>query len=168
MFYVRELTRLVNTEINAVRRELANLLKAGLLVSEPRANKIFYQANEHSPLFFELLTIAHKTHLLGGIFHKNKDRLGKIDLILYSQNFLVNAQRGDNYDKIDIIIVGKVILQELDELISSEQKLRGYEINYMVMDLQELRLRKQRRDPFIVEFYLNYPVVIYGEYAKIT
>jgi len=39
MFYVRELTRSTKEEINAVRRELDHLQKAGLLKSEKRGNR---------------------------------------------------------------------------------------------------------------------------------
>jgi len=168
MHYVRELTRLIKTEINAVRRELANLVKSGLVVSESRSNKIYYQANYSSPLFQDMVTLAHKTHGLGGDIHKSLNKLGKINLVFYSRNFLTNEARGDNYDKVDIIIVGQVILPELSELIKKEEVLRGYEVNYMVMEQSELNIRRQRRDPFIIDFYINYPVVICGEYAKIT
>lgn len=34
MYYVRQITRLINEEINAVRRELDRMLGAGLLKSE--------------------------------------------------------------------------------------------------------------------------------------
>jgi predicted transcriptional regulator len=40
MYHVRELVRRTNDEINAVRRELAFLEKKGILIREPRGNRV--------------------------------------------------------------------------------------------------------------------------------
>ncbi len=164
MFFTRQLTRDVGTEINAVRRELVNLKKAGLIVSEPRSNKIYHQANNLSPLFLDLVVIAHKTSGLGGQIHKLSDRIGKLSKIYYNQSFLFNAAKdGKSSSGVDILIIGQLILQEVEDLIKTEETIRMHEINYMVMSESELLVRKQKRDPFIVDFFLNEPVLIFGQ-----
>lgn len=163
MYYVRELTKNLNLQINAVRRELGHLLGAGLVNKEQRSNRLYYQTNFSSPLFFELVSLAHKTSNLGENLYKHQNQLGRLDHVFYSQNFFYNFPRSENYEQIDIVFVGKFILQELEQLVSAEQTLRGYEINYMVMDLEELQLRKHRRDPFIIDFFLQMPVIIFGQ-----
>ncbi len=45
-FYVREITRKVEEQINSVRRELANLLSIGLITSESANNKLYYEVNQ--------------------------------------------------------------------------------------------------------------------------
>ena len=52
-FYVREITRKVDEQINSVRRELANLLALGLITSEEGSktdgasnNKLYYEVNQ--------------------------------------------------------------------------------------------------------------------------
>lgn len=44
-FYVREITRLIEEQINSVRRELMNLEGIGVIRSETFDNKIYYAAN---------------------------------------------------------------------------------------------------------------------------
>ena len=45
-FYVREITRTVEEQINSVRRELANLLSLGLITSDSTNNKLYYEVNQ--------------------------------------------------------------------------------------------------------------------------
>ncbi len=54
IYHVREVVRQLDEEINAVRRELAHLEKAGMLAKEQRANRLFYRFRKEYPLYFEL------------------------------------------------------------------------------------------------------------------
>ncbi len=42
-FYVREITRLIDEQINSVRRELSNMLEVGIITSKNTDNKLFYE-----------------------------------------------------------------------------------------------------------------------------
>ena len=44
-FYVREITRKIDEQINSVRRELANLLSVGLVSSDGSNNRLYYEVN---------------------------------------------------------------------------------------------------------------------------
>lgn len=166
IYYVRQLVRLVDEEINSVRRELENMKKAGVLESEWRGNRLYYSANRNSPLFLDLLVLANKMNGLGSTLIENKEKIGSVKLLIFSYNFLVGSteRKGD----IDLIIVGDVSFREVEGLIKAEEERRGYEINYMVMDKTELLLRKQKRDQFIVDFFLNYPQVIIGSPQEVA
>lgn len=45
-FYVREITRKIEEQINSVRRELANMLSLGLITSDDANNKLYYEVNQ--------------------------------------------------------------------------------------------------------------------------
>lgn len=161
MYYVRQLTRLSGEKINSVRRELKNLASAGVLESEWRANKLFYWVNQKQIFFQELLALALKTKGLGKELIDNKQRLGKIKFVVFSGRF-ARAKKHDK-DEIDILVVGKVVLPELGALIREEEKRRGREINYSVMEENEFRFRKNNRDPFLVKFLLRGRIMIIGD-----
>lgn len=166
IYYVRQLVRLVGEEINSVRRELENMKKAGVVESEWRGNRLYYSANRNSPLFLDLLVLANKINGLGSALIENKDKVGSVKLLVYSYNFLSGNHEGKG--DVDLIIVGDVSFREIEALIKSEEERRGHEINYMVMDKSELLLRKQKRDQFIVDFFLNYPLVIIGSPQEVA
>src|SRR5579875_1153617 len=45
-FYVREITRKIDEQINSVRRELANLLNIGIILSDTTNNRLYYEVNQ--------------------------------------------------------------------------------------------------------------------------
>lgn len=53
-FYVREITRIIDEQINSVRRELANLNGSGLVLSKSRNNKLYYYLDKKNKLVLGL------------------------------------------------------------------------------------------------------------------
>lgn len=160
IFYVRQLVRSTDEEINSVRRELENLKNADIVLSEARGNRLFYYPNPNSPLFNNLLVLANKTSGLAQSLAVDKNQIGHLKMLLYSYDFMLG--KNNNKSSIDLIIIGDVSLKEIESHISKEQERRNREINYMVMDKNELQLRKRKRDPFLVDFFLNCPQIIIG------
>ena len=56
-FYVREITRKVNEQINSVRRELQNLLTIGIVKSVSQSNRLYYEVNTKYKFHNELQSI---------------------------------------------------------------------------------------------------------------
>lgn len=160
MWYVRELTRLIDEEINAIRRELARMIDTGLLQSENRGNRLYYRLNPHYEFFQELLTLVAKTTGLGGEIKKNRKKMGNVEYVLFSGQFARFGQRSNT--DVDILIVGDVVLPELTALVKKEEEKRGYEINYTVISREEFMFRKERRDPFLKEILSGSRVMILG------
>ena len=159
IFYVRQLVRLTQEEINSVRRELANLIKAGIVTSETRGNRLYYSVNLSNNLFYDLLILAHKTSGLGADLQSSK--AGNLKLVLFHHDFVLNPAQ-INPQSIDMVIIGDASVREVDQMVKKEETQLGREINYMIMDKNELKLRKQKRDPVIIDFFLSCPSVIVG------
>jgi hypothetical protein len=161
IFFVRQLVRLTGEEINSVRRELENLSKASIVISEHRGNRLFYWANPEHFLFYDLVIMANKHSGLGATIQENHIKLGKLRSLFYSQDFLHHLP--ENRGSIDLLVVGEISLRYLQELVKSEEISLGREINYMVMDRSELHLRLTKRDPVMVDFFLGYPALVIGD-----
>lgn len=161
MFYVREITRLIKEEINAVRRELDRLLESGLLKSEQRANRLYYQLNKKYLYFQELQRIIIKTAGLGKKIRTLRRKLGELDYVVFTGAF-INQEKA-NRDDLDVLVVGAVVLPELEALIKGEEKIFGREINYSVIEKEEFEFRKARRDPFIMEVMYGVRVMVIGD-----
>lgn len=158
LYYVRQLVRLTGEEINSVRRELENLKNENLLLSEVRGNRLYYWANLNHYLAYGIQTLANQHSGLAKKILLDKNKIGNIKFIAYSQDFLNHKSKGD----IDMIVVGDVNSKLLDQLVNEEESLIDHEINYMVMDKTEFRNRKIRRDPILVDFFLNCPAIVIG------
>ncbi len=166
MYHVREIVRQTTEEINAVRRELKHLEKAGLLAKEPRANRLYYRLRTDYPLYFELLGLIAKTTHLGGDILKNKGKLGKLKFVMMSGQFARGVPRVEG--RVDLLVVGTVVIPELSVLIRTEEERRGFEINYTVMTEDEFRFRKSRKDPFIIEVLRGSRVLIVGDEEELV
>lgn len=167
MYHVRGIVREIKEEINAVRRELDRLEKAGVLKKEPRGNRVYYFIRKDYPLFGDLLSIAAKSTGLGNALIENKNKIGKINLICFSGKFARGKQRKQE-DDVDILVVGDVVLPELAALVRAEESKTGREINYSVMSKDELEFRKKRRDPFLQGIFLGSRVMIIGDEEELV
>jgi DNA-binding transcriptional ArsR family regulator len=161
MYYVRELTRASGEEINAVRRELEHLDKAGIVVKEHRGNRIYYQANPTYDYFEDILSIVSKSTGIGLSLRENRKDLGKIKFACVSGKYAHNKPR-DKGD-VDLLIVGTVNLNLVNELIKKEEARRHTEINYTVMTQEEFMFRKSRRDPFLLGVLSRSRIMIIGD-----
>src|ERR1700758_3929787 len=56
-FYVREITRIVDEQINSVRRELSNMLSIGIITSDTSDNKLYYEVNQRYEHYLPLKAI---------------------------------------------------------------------------------------------------------------
>ena len=161
MLHVRELVRRTGDEINAVRRELQFLEKKGILVREPRANRVYYSLSKNYPFYFDLLRMGSKLVGLGGAILKNRVKIGRIKYAMFSGKFARKMEKKPT--DVDLIIVGTIVLPELAILIRDEEKRLGREINYTVMTEEEFAFRKKKRDPFILSVILGSRVMLFGD-----
>ena len=160
LFHVREIVRRVAEEINAVRRELARMEKFGMVTSEWRANRRLYRFRKDYLYYKELLSLVVKSFGLGGSIVKNKAKLGKIRFAFLSTRFLKGLLSSDS---VDLLVVGSIVLPELQSIIADEQAKRDLEINYSFMDEDEFKFRVRRRDPFILHVLVQPRVMLIGD-----
>jgi len=167
IYHVRDIVRKVDEEINAVRRELAHLEKAGMLAKEQRANRLFYGFRKEYPLYFELMELVTKTSGLGWDIVKNKAKLGKIKFAMMSGRYMRGLTHKGGND-VDLLIIGTVVLPELGQLVKNEEVKRERELNYTVMTEEEFAFRKRRRDPFVLEILSGSRIMLIGDEEELV
>ncbi|MBI2334403.1 hypothetical protein HYU96_01245 [Candidatus Daviesbacteria bacterium] len=161
LLHVREIVRRVSEEINAVRRELARMEKYGMVASEWRANRRLYRFRKDYIFYRELSGLVAKTTGLGGSIIRSRTKLGKIKFAFLSGRFLQGIPSGA--DDVDLLVVGSIVLPELQALVADEQAKRETEINYSFMDEAEFKFRVRRRDPFILKVLMQPKVMLAGD-----
>ncbi|OGM20934.1 hypothetical protein A2955_03635 [Candidatus Woesebacteria bacterium RIFCSPLOWO2_01_FULL_37_19] len=162
MYHVRGIVREIKEEINAVRRELERLEKAGILKKEARGNRLYYWIRNDYEFYGDLLSMVAKTKGLGSEIVASRNKIGKLNYVMFSGNFVRRKSRRRD-DSVDILVVGEVVLPELAALIRKEESKRGKEINYTVMSREEFDFRKKRRDPFLLGILYASRIMIIGD-----
>jgi hypothetical protein len=164
--YVRELVRLVDEEVNAVRRELNRMQKIGLLRSEERANRLYYQLRTDFLFYPELLRMVAKTTDLGGDIVSRQKELGAVKYAVMSAA-LIKGRVARSHE-VDLLVIGRVNTAVLSEIVKAAQQRHGHEINYTVMTEEEFRFRKKRRDPFVLGFLQQTWINLIGDEEELV
>ncbi len=145
-YFVRDLSRRISTQLNAVRRELDNLENLGIVKSEATSQKKFYRLDQANFLFPELKALLTKSQLF---FEKNLgqavDKLGQVQLLALTGRFT-----GLKESPVDMLIVGRVNRDDLKKIIVLLQNDFGEQINYTVMTQKEYNYRRQVTDKFLL------------------
>lgn len=159
-YYVRELTRILEVQINAVRRELDLLTTAGLIAETSRPADIpedagvsmrkYYRLNSDSILYPELQALLLKAQVLGEqVFVKDiQEKVGPLSLLLLTGRF-VNEKRAPS----DLLLVGSIDERKLQRLIAAHEKEFGFEIRYTVMTDKEFFDRRHIMDKFLYSLF---------------
>jgi len=154
-FYVREITRKIDEQINSVRRELANLLNVGLITSDTSNNKVYYEVNQRYEFYTPLQEIFG-----GGTKTRRKAAAGKATELPLDEatdlkalgNVEVAALMGqftrDESTGIDVLIVGNVNQNALAKYVTELEKQEGKDLRYTVFSLDDFTYRMQIKDRF--------------------
>ena len=145
-YFIRELTRMLDEQINSVRRELDNLKKVGLLKARSRNRKKYYQVNKDFVLFNELRNICLKASAFDTNIAKGIKKLGNFDLIILSGIFLGNR---DN-QQVDLFLVGECEKSNFEKYLKTELKF-DREVKYALMSKEDFLYRYNFNDKFILE-----------------
>ncbi|MFA9288910.1 MAG: hypothetical protein ACEQSA_03460 [Weeksellaceae bacterium] len=160
-FYLREIVRKVDEEVNAVKRELDILYEGKVLLKERRMNKVFYTLNKNYLYFDEFLRIFTKSTEMAELLYKNISRLGKLKYLAISTKYSRRIQIKE--DEIYVLFVGIVVVPEVEMIMNEARKLFGWDINYTVMTEDELKFRKKNNDPFIWKFLKHPKIMLVGQ-----
>lgn len=149
-FFVRELSRLADTQINAIRRELATLVVTTVIREDADAGseetrRKFYSLNTDSLLHHELGALLMRGKLLSEqAFIADIKNLGSVSLMLLSGRFV-----GDENLPTDILIVGHVSEQVVKRLMVQFEKKLGFAVRYTLFSPEEYAERKRMLDRFV-------------------
>lgn len=152
-FYVREITRKIDEQINSVRRELANLLSIGIITSDNTNNKLYYEVNQKYEFFKPLSemfgTGVGLTKVDSEEGSVDIDQVGHLMLALLTGQFTRDESTG-----VDVLVVGDVNQTKMARYIADLEKKEGKAIRYALMTPDEFDYRQQVKDKFISQIML--------------
>lgn len=178
-FYVRELARRVDAQINAVRRELKNLLDIGIVIEAEsnaptpvmergeeedggKEHKRFYQANISFPLFEDLKAVMKKAAvLMNASLVDSLKANGKLDLLILTGRFTETHNIPT-----DVLVVGELTPEAVQLAIAAFEREIGREVNYTFMPPQEFAYRSDVSDRFLQSILQSRRVVLVDQTGR--
>lgn len=166
-FYVREITRKVEEQINSVRRELANLQSIGIITSDTSNNKVYYEVNQQYQYYSPL------SELFGGKASRSRrnakkqiptevpellkpdeaadyKHLGQVEVLALMGQFTRDELSG-----VDVLVVGNVNANAVQKYVTDLEGQEGKDLRYTVFALDEFRYRLQIKDRFTSNVLLS-------------
>jgi hypothetical protein len=162
-FYVREITRLIDEQINSVRRELANMLQVGIITSDTADNKLYYEVNQRYDYYVPMRAIFSDEQMVSSATQPRKNTKAHLLEGVAGLRLAVGAGvlvKG-SASPVDLLLVGKLATAKVTALVKEIEKAEGREINYSIVDYDEFYYRLSVHDKFITEILTGKHAVLF-------
>lgn len=160
-FFVRELARALDAQINAARREIDLLQKVNIIKEVPvppdadmdgagASRRKYYALNPDAFLYDELKALLMRAQLMDeqALVHEISDKGGKLILFILTGRFT-----GDKRAPIDMLMVGDVKESLITKIVSKYEKKFGFDVRYTLMSEQEFYERRHMMDKFVYSIF---------------
>jgi Fe2+ or Zn2+ uptake regulation protein/predicted nucleotidyltransferase len=153
-FYVREITREVDEQINSVRRELANLVEVGVVKSSTEENKVYYEADQGWKFYTQLREMfaaddkkADDTKVGAKIWAKKIANLGDVRVAIFAGKLVYGSD-----SPLDLLVAGDNISEvKFKNLAKSLEKDAGVSLRYSQLSFNDFYYRLSVRDAFVMD-----------------
>lgn len=155
-YYVREITRVIEEQINSVRRELTNLEGIGIIRSETYDNKVYYSANVKHPFAHALSELFSMKQVDATVTVVERKVSGWDEYVRTVKEFLsvlVVTNRLPGQDGIDLLIVGDDKTKKLTHWAEVVEKKQGKPLNYVILSRDDFIYRLSVRDRYIEDIF---------------
>ena len=131
--YLRELANEFQVSTSQVSGELQQLTEAGLLTHIRQGKQVNYQANVKHALFPELQSMVQKALGMDQILESIISRLGNLEKAMLIDDYAEGKDTG----LIDLVLVGKIDLDQLRDLVAKTEKYIDRKIRTLVLGSEE-------------------------------
>lgn len=158
-FYVREITRKIDEQINSVRRELANMINVGIIKNASANNKLYYKVDQRYEHYVALraifsdnadvdqaVTVVKTGSVVTADLTQRIAELGRVRVAIIAGLFVPGSA-----SSIDLLIVGSPQTAKVKRLINELEKSEGRELNYTVLAYDEFYYRLSVHDRFVAD-----------------
>jgi hypothetical protein len=161
-FYVREITRLIDEQINSVRRELSNMLEVGIITSDSADHKLYYEVNQRYDYYVPFRAIFADARIDPAGDVKSETQWQEIikDMAGVRIAVMSGVLVQGSTSSVDLLLVGSVPSTRLKAAMKQVEKSEGRELNYSVLSYDEFYYRLSVRDKFITEILNGRRVVL--------
>lgn len=176
LFYVRELARLAEVQLNAMRREIANLERLGLIMavaisaadaaeSAGTGRSKYYKLDAGCLLYPELKSLLFKAQMLyeRELIDLLKAKAGKLKMLLFTGCF-TDAKDSET----DILLVGEIKPLVVAKLVADFEKKLGKSIRYTNMSVREFNDRQEIGDRFLYSIFEGKHMMVVDELTQLS
>jgi DNA-binding transcriptional ArsR family regulator len=142
-YFIRQLTRILNEQINSIRRELENLRRIGLVKARHKNRKKYYKVDTEFPIYQDLRNMFSR-----GVSRENATvtalkKLSALDFLLLAGSF------ASTESKVDLLVVGNVKKESIELVLNQDPAMKH--VRYSLFSKADFLYRLSLKDRFILE-----------------
>ncbi len=162
-FYFQEIRRQIGAAgVGAVQREIQTLLDVGLVERSSVGNQVFYKANRMHPVFPELRALLAKTVGVFELLRSALTPLAERVSVAFVYGSIARQQENAESD-IDLMIIGKVTMEEVLEKLAAVETSLGRPINPTVYSAREFKAKLAGGNHFLTSVIRAPKVLVIGD-----
>ena len=168
-FYVREITRVIEEQINSVRRELTNLESIGVIRNETYDNKVYYAANMRHPYAHAFQEMFGQRGVVtpGRIQQVRRTPSNSWDEYIKPVAKYLRAMmlmnRAPGQDGIDLLIIGDDRTKKLTRWAEVVEQKQGKPLDYVILSRDDFLYRKSVKDRFVMYILEMFPAEVFDQ-----
>ncbi len=147
-WYLSELAAVVGTTPSSLQRELASLVRAGIIERREDGRRVYFRAERRSPIFSDLKHLLEKT---SGVSATLRDALASNSDGIELAFLYGSVARGEEHatSDVDLMLIGSARLAELTPALRRAETQIGRAINVTHYSTPEFRSKLKRKDHFL-------------------
>lgn len=162
-FYLRQIADLTGLAVGSVQRELANLVRAGLVVRTAKGHQVYFRADERSPIYPELVGLVTKTAGVAGVI---RDALApfarkKMITIAFIYGSIAAGEQQPSSD-VDLMILGDIELKTVVPILRRVEDQVGREVNPTIYRPEDFRQRLAAGEHFLSRIIARPRIMVVG------
>ena len=151
-FYVREITRKIDEQINSVRRELSNMLEVGIIKSDSKDNKLFYEVDTKYPFYQQFHQIFSSQEIPSETTEVMDELVKKLHSVGDVKVAILSGKLINSFDsEVDLLLAGDISKVKLKNLVKQLEEEHDTTLAYTALGYEEFYYRLSVRDQFICD-----------------
>jgi predicted nucleotidyltransferase len=149
-FYLRQIAEMTGLAVGSIQRELANLVRAGLVVRTARGHQVYFQADERSPVYPELVGLVTKTAGVAGAIRAALAPFAreKMITVAFIYGSIAAGEQQPSSD-VDLMIIGDIELKTVVPAVRQVEEQIGREVNPTIHRPEDFRQRLAAGEHFL-------------------
>ncbi len=162
-FYLRQIADLTGLAVGSVQRELANLVRAGLVVRTAKGHQVYFRADERSPVYPELVGLVTKTTGVAGVIRAALAPFAREKMITVAFIYgSIAAGEHQPSSDVDLMIIGDIELRSVVPVVRRVEEQVGREVNPTIYRPEDFRQRLAAGEHFLSRIIARPRIMLIG------
>jgi predicted nucleotidyltransferase len=162
-FYLRQIAEMTGLAVGSIQRELANLVRAGLVVRTAKGHQVYFRADERAPIYPELVGLVTKTSGVAGVIRAALAPFAreKMITVAFIYGSIAAGEQQPSSD-VDLMIIGDIELKSVVPVVRRVEEQVGREVNPTIYRPEDFRQRLAAGEHFLSRIIARPRIMLIG------